>query len=445
MTNLEQKSSLPLPPGEKGLPIIGETLNFFLDRDFSKKKKAKYGNFYRTNIFTNNTVIMIGAEANEFLFLNENKYVVSTWPKTTRVLLGEMSLAVRDGNFHTTRRKLLAQAFQPRALDGYIPTMETITNRYLDKWLKTENLTWYPQLRDYTFDVACSLLVSVDHASATPLAQYFETWCKGLFSLPINLPWTAFGKALKSRQELLAEIEKIIVNRQQQKQDNLDALDILINAEDEEGNSLTLAELKDQILLLLFAGHETLTSAIASFCLLMAQHPDVLEKVREEQKQLNITENLTRENLKQMTYLDQVLKEVLRLIPPVGGGFRKAIKGFEYNGYYVPQDWTIQYQILQTHQQTDVFPEADKFDPDRFSPENMANKQKIFGYVPFGGGLRECIGKEFARLEMKIFSSLLVQKCQWKLLPNQDTSMVTIPTPHPRDGLKVKITTNNND
>ena len=442
MTNLQEKSSLPLPPGSTGLPIIGETLDFLFDRNFAQKKSAKYGNIYKGNIFGNTTVTMIGAEANEFLFRNENKYVVSTWPKSTRILLGQMSLAVRDGSFHTSRRKLLAQAFQPRALDGYIPAMERITNQYLEKWLKMGTLTWYPELRDYTFDVACSLLVSIEDASSTPLAQYFETWCKGLFTIPINLPWTNFGKALKCRDKLLAEIENIIVNRQQQENDNSDALGILLNAQDEEGNSLTLEELKDQILLLLFAGHETLTSAIASFCLLMAQYPDVVQKVREEQKKLNISNSFTRKNLKEMTYLEQVLKEVLRLIPPVGGGFRKVIQGFEYNGYYIPENWTVQYQILQTHKQPEVFPEEQKFDPDRFSPENMADKQKNFGYVPFGGGLRECLGKEFAKLEMRIFAALLVQKCQWELLPEQNLELITIPSPRPRDGIKIKIIKN---
>lgn len=175
MTNTQEKSSLPIPPGSTGLPFLGETLNFLLDPDFANKKREKHGLIYKTNIFGNNAVTMIGAEANEFLFRNENKYVVSTWPKSTRILLGQMSLSVRDGDFHTSRRRLLAQAFQPRALSSYAPTMEKITNQYLEKWLKMEELTWYPELRNYTFDIACSLLISTKNASETPLAEYFET------------------------------------------------------------------------------------------------------------------------------------------------------------------------------------------------------------------------------------------------------------------------------
>ncbi len=435
----EKTSSLPFPPGSLGLPIVGETISFLSDRDFQKKRLSKYGKVFKTNIFGNPTVVMVGAEANQFLFKNENKYVVSTWPKSTRILLGQDSLSVRSGSFHTSRRKLLAQAFQPRALASYIPTMEKFTTSYLQKWEQMQTLTWYPELRDYTFDIASSLLIGTDGGSQTPIAQLFEDWCAGLFSLPIPLPWTSFGKALRCREGLLQQIESIVRKRQQEENFGEDALSLLIQAKDEEGNSLSLNELKDQVLLLLFAGHETLTSAIASFCLLTAQNPEVLDRLRSEQKQLSLSSPLTLEQLKQMTYLEQVLKEVLRVVPPVGGGFRKVIETFEFNGYQIPQDWSIQYQIAETHKDSNIYLDGDRFDPDRFAPDRAEDKQQSFGYVPFGGGLRECLGKEFARLEMRIFASMLVRDYEWELLPNQDLNMVVIPTPHPRDGLKINF------
>ena len=433
-------NTLPLPPGDNGLPFIGETISFFTDSEFNSKKVAKYGKVYRTNIFGNPTVSMIGAEANSFLFRNENKYVVSTWPKSTRILLGDLSLAVKNGDFHKSRRQLLYQAFQPRALASYIPTMETITQQYIDRWLQKQELTWYPELRDYTFDIASELLVSTDGGSQTPLGELFEDWCAGLFSIPVNLPWTTFGKALRCRQELLKYIEVIVTKRQQAEDPGDDALGLLIKAEDEDGNKLTTAELKDQVLLLLFAGHETLTSAVASFCLLTAQHPEVMAKLQAEQAQFKDLETLTLDKIKEMTYLDMVIKEVMRIIPPVGGGFRKVIETFEFNGYQIPQGWTIQYQIAQTHQDGEIYPDSDRFDPERFAPDRQEDKQSNFAYIPFGGGLRECLGKEFARLEMRIFAARLLQQCQWELLPNQNLELVTVPTPHPKDNLKVKFT-----
>ena len=440
MTTSDRINSLPEPPGETGLPFIGETIAFFSDPDFNQKRVNKYGNVYKTSIFGSPTVTMIGSEANTFLFRHENKYVVSSWPKSTRILLGKKSLAVNNGSFHTSRRKLLYDAFQPRALASYIPTMEQISDRYLQKWSQMGSLTWYPELRNYTFDIASNLFVSTDGGSDSQVGHYFEVWCEGLFTLPISLPWTKFGKALQARRKLLASLEEIIIKRQQADSPGEDALGLLIQAEDEEGNSLSLEELKDQVLLLLFAGHETLTSAIASFCLLTAQHPDVMQRLREEQDRLNISGTPTLEDLKAMTYLEQVIKEVMRLIPPVAGAFREAIETFEFAGYRIPQGWNIQYQIAQTHKDEEIYPESDRFDPDRFDPKQPADKQASFGYIPFGGGLRECIGKEFARLEMRLFASKLLQNYQWELLPNQNSELVTVPTPHPRDGLKVNFT-----
>ncbi len=163
MTTSESKlNSLPEPPGKTGLPFIGETIAFLTDPDFNQKRKAKYGRVYKTSIFGSPTVMMIGSEANTFLFRNENKYVVSAWPKSTRVLLGKNSLSVNNGSFHTSRRKLLYEAFQPRALASYIPTMEQITNEYLQRWLQMGTLTWYPELRNYTFDIASNLFLSPD-------------------------------------------------------------------------------------------------------------------------------------------------------------------------------------------------------------------------------------------------------------------------------------------
>ncbi|MEG4840425.1 cytochrome P450 [Microcoleus sp. B9-D4] len=430
---------MALPPGNFGLPLIGDTLNFLQDSQFAKKRHQQYGPLFKTSIFGLPTVFMRGQEANLFVLSNDNKYFVVSFPPSTKALLGPLSLALQTGPNHHNRRKLLYQAFQPRSLAGYIGAMENITQRYLEKWAKMETLTWYPELRNYTFDVAGKLLVGIENGSGTALGHNFETWSNGLFSIPLDVPWTKFGKAKNSRKLLLAELEKIIRDRQQATPSGNDALSLLISARDDEGNSLSLDELKDQVLLLLFAGHETLTSAIASFCLLLAQHPDVMAKVRTEQQQFPATEPLTLEQLKQMTYLEQVLQEVLRLVPPVGGIFRTVINACEFGGYEIPKGWTVLSQINQTHQDSQLYPEPDRFDPDRFNSERSA---KPFSYVPFGGGLRECLGKEFARLEMKLFAAKIVREFEWELLPDQDLNLIRVPTPHPRDGLRVKFRRN---
>jgi retinoid hydroxylase len=118
---------LPLPPGKLGLPLLGETIDFLRDKNFSKKRQDLYGNLYTTHLFGRPTVVVIGADANRFLLTNENTYFTSTWPKSTKELLGAASLSIQKGGEHLQRRKLLSQAFQPRALTSYVSGMEAIT------------------------------------------------------------------------------------------------------------------------------------------------------------------------------------------------------------------------------------------------------------------------------------------------------------------------------
>ncbi|MBK1990886.1 cytochrome P450 [Sphaerospermopsis aphanizomenoides BCCUSP55] len=437
LQEIKSQNQLPIPPGSFGLPVIGETISFLTDPNFANKRQKKYGNVFKTNIFGSPTIMMIGAEANRFVFSGEHQNFAIKWPESVAVLLGTASLATQTGSIHQTRRKLLFQAFQPRALASYVPAMVEITNSYLQQWKNQGELTWYPELRKYTFDVACKLLVGTDTTNDAHFVELFEEWVGGLFTLPIRLPGTKFSKALKSREQLLAKIEKIILHRQQQPSDEKDALGLLLNAKDEDGNSLSIEELKDQILTLLFAGHETLTSALSSFCLLLAQNPDILAAARKEQAQINFTGALTSEHLQNMTYLDQILKEVLRVIPPVAGGFRSVVQTCEFNGYRIPEGWSVLYQTGKTHQDETIYKDAKIFDPERFSVDRNEDKSKPFSYVTFGGGMRECIGKEFAKLEMKIFAALLLRGYEWELVPGQNLDLAMIPTPQPRDGLKV--------
>lgn len=430
-------SKLPLPPGKLGIPFIGETLSFITDPQFAIKKHHQYGPIFKSRILGNPTIFVQGADYIQFVLSNENKYFIASLPYTIEALLGSNSLSAQTGANHHSRRKILYKAFQPRLLSEYASSIEEITQQYLTKWAAMDSLTWYPQLHHYTFDIACKFLIGLENASQTRLGSLYETWSKGLFSLPLRQPWTKFGRALRCRQLILDEVEKMIRARQREPETGSDALGILLQARDEDGNNLPLDELKDQILMLLFAGHGTMTSALTSFCLLLAQHPEVLARCREEQKHHDPEGVFGPQALKQMTYLDQAIQEVLRLIPPVGGGFRKVLRTCQINGYQFPEGWNLIYEITLTHQSS--FNQPGEFNPDRFNPNLSEDRHKPYSYIPFGGGVRECLGKELARLEMKLFAAHLIRDYDWKLQPSQNLDINPIPVPHPRDGLIVNL------
>ncbi|RMF22467.1 MAG: cytochrome P450 [Cyanobacteria bacterium J083] len=431
-------SSYPLPPGRFGLPFLGETLGFIFDPNFAQKRQRKYGEIFKTKILGRPTVVMTGAEANKFLLASHMDHFSwrDGWPANFRELLGE-SLFLQEGEEHRRNRKLLMPAFHGAALSNYISTMESIITDYLEKWANKKILTWFPAMKHMTFEIASVLLLGSQPGEMTDkLSQWFTELTRGLFAFPLRLPATTYSKALAARDRLLAHIEQAVIQRQTLPTGKTDTLSLLLASRDEAGNGLSIDEIKVQALLMLFAGHETTTSMLTSFCLAVGQNPEIEKKLREEQAQF-ATSQISLENLKQMTYLDWTLKEVERMYPPISGGFRGVVKPFIFKDYYVPAGWMALYRIADTHRDSNIYSQPEKFEPERFSPARAEDKKVEYSLVGFGGGSRICLGMAFAKMEMKIFATLLLRNYTWQLLPKQNLTMDAIPTLHPRSGLKV--------
>jgi retinoid hydroxylase len=427
---------LPLPPGSFGLPVVGETLQFLLDPQFANKRQAKYGNVFKTHLLGRPTVVMVGPEASQCVLATHAEHFSwrQGWPGTFRELLGE-SLFLQEGEQHRRNRKLLMPAFHGKALEGYLETMTQITTQYLDRWEGLGQFTWFEQFKKLTFDIASTLLLGTAPGAETEqLSAWFTDLTQGLFAFPLRWPGTTYTKALTARDQLLAHIETVIQARQAQP--GQDALGLLVQSVDEQGDRLSLVELKVQALLMLFAGHETTTSMLTSLAMVLAQYPEVAANCRQEQ--LALAGPLSMAQLKQMPYLEQVLKEVERLYPPVRGGFRGVVQSLGFQGYQIPAGWQAVYQIDATHRDPRCFSNPLQFDPDRFSPERSEHKRFEFSLVGFGGGSRICLGLAFAQLELKIVAALLLRNYTWTLVPNQNLDMLAVPTLRPKSGLKVQ-------
>ena len=429
-----------LPPGQMGLPLLGETLQFMFDPKFVEKRYQQYGSIFKTQIIGKPTVYMVGSQAVEFVLSSHTDHFSwrEGWPDKFKLLLGE-SLFVQDGEEHRRNRRLMMPALHGAALTNYVGTMESITQSYLHKWEQQREFIWFDQFKQLTFDIASQLLLGTNSGSdVARLSQLFTTLTNGMFALnPLRLPVTSLGKAIAARNQILQHIAQVVSNRKQHP--TKDVLSLLLQARDEEGNGLSDRQVIAQALLLLFAGHETTTSMLTLLCLELARHREVLEQARAEQLELAQHGALNLEQLGRMPYLEQVLSEIERLHPPVGGGFRGVVKPFEFNGFYVPAGWQLVYSILGTHQLPEIYPDPEQFDPHRFSPQRQENKQRPFSLIGFGGGSRICIGIAFAKLEMKIVAAHLLRGYQWELLPNQSLEPVLVPTRRPKDGLRVRL------
>lgn len=418
--------SSPLPPGKKGLPILGETLDLIFDPDFVKKRYEQYGPIFSSRMLGRSAVFLVGPEAAEFVLSSGMEHFNwrDGWPPTFKLLLGR-SLFLQEGEEHRRNRRLMMPAFHGQALARYVDRMEAITQTYLNRWEQLGEFTWFEELKQLTFDIASQIFLGSSPGAETQrLSKLFETLTGGLFGVKL-LP------AIRARDRILDHLTRVIQERRQNPTD--DALSLLIQAEDEDGNRLSQEEIRAQAMLLLFAGHETTTAMLAWVCLELARHPEVLQRARAEQQAL--PESLSPEHFGKMPYLDQILSETERLHPPIAGGFRSVVKPFEFKGYHVPAGWLAQYSILQTHHLESVYPNPERFDPDRFRP---GTKQQPFSLIGFGGGARICIGIAFAKLEMKLVLAHLLRHYQWELLP-QNLDPIVVPTRRPKDGLKVRF------
>lgn len=435
---LEQRQTT-LPPGSFGLPLVGESLAFIGDRDFIKKRQKKYGNIFKTKLFGSPVIFVIGGEEVNFVLSNENKYFEAYPVGNTRSLLGEYSLSIQTGEVHKNHRRIIKKAFSPRKISSYQNTIQSITQEYLNKWSKLGEFKWCSELHNYTFDIACKYLISIDNGSQKRIGELFRSWNKGLFSIAPPLPFTNSKRALDDREKLLDLVEGIIQSRSSNVENYDDSLFHLMQSESDDGKKLTLEEIKHQILLLLFSGHETLTSGLSSLCLNLSQNCDVLRLCREEQEKCREDKQSASLDFSSMPYLDSVLLESLRVVSPVVAGFRRVKQTCSFKNYTFSENWLTFYQIAFTHQNSDIYSQPDKFIPERFDSSNSQQLVKSADYIPFGGGMRECVGKEFAMLEMKIFASDLIANYEWELSPNQDLGYNIIPVPTPKDGLKVKL------
>jgi cytochrome P450 len=219
-----------------------------------------------------------------------------------------------------------------------------------------------------------------------------------------------------------------------------DILSLLMQARDEDGGAYTDRELRDQLMTLLFAGHDTTTSTVSFLFYELARHPRALARVLEEQDRVlgdrdPEAGDVTGETLPE---LEMALDETLRLYPPAWVGPRRCVEAFEFGGYRIPAGVPVNYCSWASHRIPEVFPEPEAFVPERFAPEEKAKLPKG-AYVPFGGGSRTCIGMRFGQMEVRTIASLILRQGRLGLLPGHTMTIRQMPTLSPRGGLPMLV------
>ncbi|KAL3971657.1 hypothetical protein ACER0C_025006 [Sarotherodon galilaeus] len=453
----DKESRLPLPRGSMGWPLVGETFHWlFQGSNFHISRRERHGNVFKTHLLGKPVIRVTGAENIRKILLGEHSLVCTQWPQSTRIILGPNTLVNSIGDLHKRKRKILAKVFSRSALESYLPRLQDVIKSEIAKWCSEPGaIDVYSAAKSLTFRIAVRVLLGLklEEERIVYLAKIFEQLMNNLFSLPIDAPLSGLRKGIKAREILHAHMEKIIEEkreRQHMDEEYNDAFDYMLSSAKEHGQQLSMQEavcsgdidpthpppfLQETAVELIFAAHSTTASASTSLVLQLLRHPAVVDKARVELE--SHVPCLSLEKLSQLRYIDCVVKEVLRFLPPVSGGYRTALQTFELDGYQIPKGWSVMYSIRDTHETAAVFQSPELFDPERFSPDRDECRSARFSYVPFGGGVRSCVGKELAQIILKTLAVELIGTCKWTLATENFPKMQTVPIVHPVNGLHV--------
>ncbi|KAL9269219.1 Beta-amyrin 28-monooxygenase-like protein, partial [Drosera capensis] len=446
-----RNSNANLPPGNLGLPLLGENIKFFSDskkgwpEKFIFERMSRFSPLvFKTSLLGEQTMIFCGQQGHKFLFGSGNKYVTGWMPKSMYKIF-QIDENEKMEEIMTLGRKVVVDVIRPEFFSQYTKVMDTVAQRHFaTSWESKEEVHAYPLAKRYTFLLACQLFLSIDDPEEVKnLSDPFETFASGLISLPIDLPGTSFNRGLKSsaiihkkiREIIRQRKREIIENREPQKQD---ILSHMLSFVDENGKQMGEISITTNILGTIFAGYDTASTAITTIVKYLAELPHVYDQVYKEQMDILRSkgegELLNWGDIQKMQYSWNVVCEALRLASPGQGFFRVAIEDFDYEGFTIPKGSKLYWTVNSTHKNPKYFPDPENFDPSRFDGKGPAP----YTFVPFGGGPRMCPGRDYARLEILVFIHNIVKRFKWEKIV-ADERIVIDPFPRPTHRLPIRL------
>jgi cytochrome P450 len=426
------------PPGELSFSLR-RTREFESDPlPLLLRCRERYGPVFTIRVLYLPIVFALGPEANHYITVSHASNF--RWRDGGMgdliPLLGD-GLLTTDGDYHRRARRIMLPAFHREQLAASTAIMVEEAERALDGWHPGMQVDLYAWTRRLALRVAMRALFGFEDdrsARYADMAQEFEEtlgyWGKDYVVRMMRGPGSAWRSMNRSRAQLDRVIFAEIARRRASGERGADILSLLLDAEDEDGSGLSDQELRDQVMTLLFAGHDTATSTVTFL---------FYELGRNEAEIAPLLAESGGELIGGMPRLDMALDETLRMYPPAWIGPRRSIEPFELCGIHVPGGVFINYCSWASHHLPEVFEAPERFRPERFEPDAKAALPKG-AYVPFGGGSRTCIGMRFGQLEVKAIAASILSRFRLQLAePERTLSIRQMPTLSPRGGLPVIV------
>lgn len=435
-------SEVNYPPGPRGLPVIGNTVE--LSRDifaFYEELRDEYGRVASYEVFGTDACMVAHPEAIQQVLLDDHE-AFEKGEVLTRNLADAMGegLFVTGGDQWQNQRTQVQPAFYRERLNTYVPEMRATAEETVDQWRDGEVVDVNDTMTATTMDVLGRTLFGVDvtenpvvsEASDAILAR-FDTSRFWSF-LPDRLPTPTNRRYRQKLDELRQFVDDLAQQRRQQQPENRgdDLLSILVGFV--EANDMTMEEFRDNMVTFLFAGHETTALGLTYTLLCLAQYPDIQADLRAEVDAV-CDGTVSAADLPELERMEHVIDEALRLYPPVYMFFREAKRDVTLQGYEVPAGTTLVLPQWAVHRDPEWWDDPEAFRPERF---NDADRPE-YAYFPFGGGPRHCIGMRFARMEMKTVLATILDEYCFKLVSEPNPDLIASTNLKPGEPIEIKL------
>jgi cytochrome P450 len=439
------------PPRSPGMPLLGnllqarkEPLRFALDLTHRIGDVIRFRIGFYTGYLLNHPDYF-----HQVLKTNHHNYSKDNYNyRKLKPVLGE-GLITADGDLWFRHRRLVQPAFHSKKIDQFYSIITNATGEMLKRWednaLHQKPLPIDHEMMEVTLRIVTGSLFSTDiHSSVNIISKAFTILNEGIsyrfktaFVPPLWIPTPRNRKYRKARAQLDQIVFDIIGKRRSEKELGHDLLDMLMSARDESaGSVLTDREIRDEVMTLMLAGHETTANLLTWTCYLLSQNPDSMDKLEAELKEVLGNRDPEVKDIPKLKYARNVLEESLRLYPPVWIISRKAIHSDNIGGYHIPAGATVTLCSYTLHRHPGFWKDPEKFDPSRFS-SNENGELSTRAYFPFGGGPRSCIGKDFAMMEAHVIMAMIFRRYRLKPMPDHPVEPEPMITLRPRYGLKI--------
>jgi cytochrome P450 len=355
-------------------------------------------------------------------------------------------LVTSEGDFWRRQRRLAQPAFHRNRVEAYARTMVAYAERMLSGWRDGQALDAHEEMTLLTQAVVAQTLFSADVSgdsreigeALSRLVRPFASQTTLKWILDNRLPTPGHLRFNRDVRRIDRFVYRLIEGRRASGEDTGDLLSMLLAAQDEDGSGMTDKQLRDELMTIFLAGHETTAVALTWAWYLLARSPEAEARLAAELGEVLGGRAPTVEDLPRLRYADWVVKESMRLYPPAWAVGRECVRECEVGGYRVPKGMQLIAYPWVTQRDPRWFADPLAFRPERWGEEAIARIPK-YAYFPFGGGPRLCIGNYFATMEAVLILATVAQRFRLRLLPGQEVEILPALSLRPKRGLKVKL------